>query len=311
MFHLWPEALLFHYTTNVMMIMQQIYRAIKAADVDGSGTIGVGELYTVITNLVNTKRAVKSLGKLVVALLVVLVLALASIFVVSMLAGEAIKESHVKGSLMTAKDGSALQVDGATSGTTLFELPLEDAAGLAKINYVSFAVDMRSDPTIAAWVDLSMDVSVAYKPSYGRDPSAPRTQQNLCMHPMVDSHFLARPRVFNSHSFSHSHSHHRVSPLADVAYLKSSAGSVVTLNRITQTGTYSFNGATYPIQEDLPASVQASLTKANAPLPNYGATPPSNRRSLRRGRRAQKVQMQGSAPAFSSLGWQQIADGNN
>jgi hypothetical protein len=247
---------------QVSPLEMEIYRAIKAADVDGSGTIGVGELYTVITNLVNTKRAVKSLGKLVVALLVVLVLALASIFVVSMLAGEAIKESHVKGSLMTAKDGSALQVDGATSGTTLFELPLDDAAGLAKINYVSFAVDMRSDPTVAAWVDLSMDVSVAYKPSY------------------------------------------------DVAYLKSSAGSLLTLNRITQTGTYSFNGVTYPIQEDLPASVQAALAKANAPLPKYGATPPSNRRSLRRGRRAQQVERRGPSD-FGNDFVSALADGNN
>ena len=168
-----------HYTTNNVIMLQQIYRAIKAADVDGSGSIGVGELYSVITNLVNTKRAVKNLGKLVVALLLVIVIALASIFIVSMLAGEAIKESHVKGSLMTSKDGSAIQTDAASSSTTIFELPLEDTAGLGKINFLNFAVDMRSDATVAAWVELSMDVSVAYKSSYGKNPSHAHTHTVL------------------------------------------------------------------------------------------------------------------------------------
>ena len=98
--------------------------------------------------------------------------------------------------------------------------------------------------------------------------------------------------------------------LADVAYLKSSAGSLLTLNRITQTGTYSFNGVTYPIQEDLPASVQASLAKANAPLPKYGAAPPSNRRSLRRGRRAQLVERAGLSDFQISVS-AGLADGNN
>ena len=66
----------------------KIYAALKAADIDGSGSIGVGELYAVIGNLVSAKRTARNLTKLVAALMVALVLALASIFIVSMLAGD-------------------------------------------------------------------------------------------------------------------------------------------------------------------------------------------------------------------------------
>ena len=97
---------------NVSPLEMEIYKALKAADIDGSGSIGTGELYSVIGNLVEEKRKVKSLSKLVAALILVIILALASIFVVSMVAGETIKESKVAGATaeMTAPDGSVVNV---------------------------------------------------------------------------------------------------------------------------------------------------------------------------------------------------------
>ena len=80
---------------NVSALEMEIYKALKAADIDGSGSIGTGELYSVIGSLVEEKRKVKSLSKLVAGLIVVIILALASIFGVSMIAGETIKESKV------------------------------------------------------------------------------------------------------------------------------------------------------------------------------------------------------------------------
>ena len=52
---------------NVSPLEREIYQALKAADIDGSGSIGVGELYAVIGNLVSEKRKVRSLSKLVAA----------------------------------------------------------------------------------------------------------------------------------------------------------------------------------------------------------------------------------------------------
>ena len=82
------------------------------------------------------------------------------------------------------------------------------------------------------------------------------------------------------------------------------------LNRLSQTGTYTVNGVSFPVQESLPASVAEALDNSDAPLPNYETERPSNRRSLRRGRRAQKsyrVSIQGHfSPSMSAR-----ADGNN
>ena len=122
---------------KVSPLEKEIFHALKAADLDGSGTIGVGELYAVIGNLVGEKRKVKNLGRMVVALLLALMLALASIFVVSMLAGEAIKESKVKGGAMTTPDGtSAVAVDMIESTTTLWDLPSVNTATLAKMKVI-------------------------------------------------------------------------------------------------------------------------------------------------------------------------------
>ena len=67
---------------KVSSLEKEIYAALKAADIDGTGSIGMGELYSVIGNLVTAKRQVKNLGKVVVALLFIILLALGSIFAV-------------------------------------------------------------------------------------------------------------------------------------------------------------------------------------------------------------------------------------
>ena len=123
----------------------KIYAALKAADIDGSGSIGVGELYAVIGNLVSAKRTARNLTKLVAALMVALVLALASIFIVSMLAGEAIKESKVNGGAMTTPDGkTAVAVDTVESTTKLWDLPAVDTVTLAKMKVRARSTDSKS-----------------------------------------------------------------------------------------------------------------------------------------------------------------------
>lgn len=151
---------------KVSELEKEIYQALKAADIDGSGTIGVGELYAVIGNLVGEKRKVKNLSKLVIALVVALVLALASIFVVSMLAGEAIKESKVNGGAMTTPDGkTAVAVDMVESTTKLWDLPAVDTVSLAKMKDMVFYADMSTDANIGSWVEATYKVAGVYKAS--------------------------------------------------------------------------------------------------------------------------------------------------
>ena len=101
-----------------------------------------------IGNLVGEKRKVKNLSKLVIALVVALVLALASIFVVSMLAGEAIKESKVNGGAMTTPDGkTAVAVDMVESTTKLWDLPAVDTVSLAKMKVRARSTDSKSQLT--------------------------------------------------------------------------------------------------------------------------------------------------------------------
>ena len=151
---------------NVSRLEQEIYQALKAADIDGSGSIGVGELYKVIGDLVGEKRKVKSLSRLVIALVLLVVLALASIFVVSLLAGEAIKESKVNGVAMTTPDGlSAVAVDTVESTTTLWDLPAVDTASLAKMKDLVFYADLSTYAAVGGWVEATYKVAGVYKAS--------------------------------------------------------------------------------------------------------------------------------------------------
>lgn len=154
---------------NVSPLEMEIYKALKAADIDGSGSIGVGELYKVIGDLVGEKRKVKNLSKLVFVLLVIVVLALASIFVVSMLAGNAIKESKVDPSLdgeMTTPDGmGAVRVDGVEMTTSLWDLPAVDMNSLAKMKDLVFYTDLTTDATMGTWVEATFKVAGVYKAS--------------------------------------------------------------------------------------------------------------------------------------------------
>ena len=149
---------------KVTALEKEIYAALKAADIDGSGTIGTGELYAVIGNLVTAKRQVKNLGKMIVALLIIIVLALGSIFAVSMLAGEAIKESKVNGATMTTPDGtSAVQVDTVESNAALWDLPAVDTNTLAKMKDLVFYADLTADARFGAWVEATFKVAGVLK----------------------------------------------------------------------------------------------------------------------------------------------------
>ena len=150
---------------NVSPLEMEIYKALKASDIDGSGSIGVGELYKVIGDLVGEKAKVKRLSKLVGALIALVVLALGSIFVVSLLAGEAIKESHVnKGGLMTSTNGAAVKVTEAENTYSLFSLPKLPIEGVATIKRINLYVNTTGNAELGNGIIAStFQVSSAMK----------------------------------------------------------------------------------------------------------------------------------------------------
>ena len=99
---------------KISTLEREIFSKLVAADVDKSGYISSNELYGAITELVESKKRTKALGRLVFGLVVALILSMGCIFVTSIVAGETIKESHVgangAGTAMTSKNGAAVQV---------------------------------------------------------------------------------------------------------------------------------------------------------------------------------------------------------
>lgn len=99
---------------KISTLEREIFSKLVAADVDKSGYISSNELYGAITELVESKKRTKALGRLVFGLVVALILSMGCIFVTSIVAGETIKESHVGangvGTAMTSKNGEAVQV---------------------------------------------------------------------------------------------------------------------------------------------------------------------------------------------------------
>ena len=83
-------------------------------------------------------------------------------------AGEAVKESHVKGSVMTDLNGVPVKVDVAKSAYRLFDLPLKDIEVLARLDVMSLYMDTTgSNPLLfgGAVVQATFDLTGAVKES--------------------------------------------------------------------------------------------------------------------------------------------------
>jgi hypothetical protein len=145
---------------------KEIYAALKAADIDGSGSIGQAELYAVIGKLVGEQKKVKGLSKLVICLILLVALALGSIFVVSIMAGEMIKESKVNGGAMTTPDGKqVVQVDIIESTTKFWDIPAVETDELAKMKDLVFYADLTTNARFGGWVEASYKVGGTLKES--------------------------------------------------------------------------------------------------------------------------------------------------
>ena len=144
---------------------QEVFERIKAADADQSGSIDVKELFSVIKGAVDADKAKRLFQKLLAVAVLVIITLIGSMLAVSIVAGEMVKESHVKGDgLMIGKGGEAVKMDIAHSEYSLFSLATLPIEGVATIERINLYVDTRGNAALGnGIVESTFQVSSAMK----------------------------------------------------------------------------------------------------------------------------------------------------
>lgn len=144
---------------------KDVYGRIQQADEDKSGVISVKELFGVIKKAAESDKQKLLFQRLLgVAMLVILVL-VGAMFGMSIVAGEAIKESHVNGDgVMTTLSGAPLTVSQTVSTDSLYELPALNMQQMSHIESLKFYVDMSSAVGSTYEPQMAVRFSSAYTP---------------------------------------------------------------------------------------------------------------------------------------------------
>ena len=114
----------------------EVFNRIQAADADQSGSISQKELFSVIKGAAESDKAKRLFRRLFGIANVVIVLLIGAMFAVSMVAGELVKESHVKGSALTNLDGNVVRTSPATVSLPLVAAPALPTERLTEVNSI-------------------------------------------------------------------------------------------------------------------------------------------------------------------------------
>jgi len=145
-----------------------VFSRIKSADEDQSGSISVKELFGVIKGAAESDKQKRVFQRLLAVAVLIIVLLIGAMLGMGIVAGEAVKESHVSGQAMTTPAGDAVQVEPSRAYLDLFELPRASTADLAKMEAISFYADMTADASVGGWVEATYKISGAFKQSNER-----------------------------------------------------------------------------------------------------------------------------------------------
>ena len=143
--------------------LNPIQQVMLRHDADGSGSFSLREVEQVVAECEAEKAKVKHLGRLVVVLVFIVVLALASIFGVAVGANEASKESHVDGEDMTTLTGKAVRTDSVESFASIFDLGDVPSEDLAYLKTFTAYVD-KTAGVEGSWVEANLQVVGTAKP---------------------------------------------------------------------------------------------------------------------------------------------------
>ena len=139
-----------------------VFKRIQSADEDKSGSISVKELFGVIKGAAESDKQKKLFARMLGVAVVIIFALIGAMLAMSMIAGEAIKESHISGQAMTTPSGQAVQMEPSNSHLTLWELPTAPMEVLARMASITFYANMANGP-VGGWVEATFKVSGAYK----------------------------------------------------------------------------------------------------------------------------------------------------
>jgi len=133
----------------------EVYERIKDADEDKSGSISVKELFGVIKGAAESDKQKRLFMRLFGVAVVVILALIGCMLGMGIVAGEAIKESHVKsngrGSVMTSVNGDLVTVGQAMEAHTIWDMPYYTTQQLGQVTFMDIAVDMNTNPDVNDW----------------------------------------------------------------------------------------------------------------------------------------------------------------
>ena len=232
----------------------EVFERIKAADEDKSGSIDVKELFGVIKGAAESDKQKRLFARMLVVAVLVIFALIGAMLGMGIVAGEAVKESHISGG----------HHDSATTAATTRRL--FDVFG-AQGRYLSEEDEItpKPEPTPAAMTNKAGDAVV--------QTAAVESTITLFDMPLVLEEYgeramtkLERLTFFVDMSSAPTPSWQMTSVAisgysvdvadATVATLVSPSAHAVVINARTRTGTVTFGGMTYPITDELPEEVE-------------------------------------------------------
>ncbi|CAE8659889.1 unnamed protein product [Polarella glacialis] len=144
-------------------VMDEIEEIMMKYDADQSGCFSVAEVKAIINDLENHRKQAKHLFRALLLTIVVALIVLGTLFAMMFASNQAAKENHTEGGTMVDLDGEAVKVDVVESLSGLFDLPRIDTNTLAYITFLTFIIDMRSDPKINSELEASMKIGGAMR----------------------------------------------------------------------------------------------------------------------------------------------------
>jgi hypothetical protein len=123
------------------------------------------QLFGVIKGAAESDKQKKLFQRLFFGATFIIVLLVGAMFVVSIAAGEAIKESKVAGATaeMTALDGSVVSTGQAEVETTIWDMALLTPYELGNLKFFSFYVDLTAVAAYGGWVEFVLQPTGAFK----------------------------------------------------------------------------------------------------------------------------------------------------
>jgi len=144
---------------------EDLQGTMKAFDQDGDGTVNKAELAAAARMYQESKHKVRALGKVILAMSVVLVFTLFAIMGLTYVVVESSKETNTgSDGTMTVKGSSeTVRVDVVESSATIWDIPAVDTDDLANMKSITVHIDMRHMPTVGGIAEATFKVAGAYK----------------------------------------------------------------------------------------------------------------------------------------------------